>query len=169
MTTATKLQFVKDETNKIITVIRHFDAPVSHIWRAWTERELLDQWWAPRPWKTETKTLDLRSGGHWLYAMVGPEKEVHWCRVDYKSVEAPRSFSGVDYFCDENSKPNPDLPKMYWKVDFESAGAATKVTIVITFDKLEDLETVANMGFQEGFTSAMENLDELFVSDFGKV
>ena len=73
METTKNLEFIKDVTNKKVTVIRHFDAPVDHVWRAWTEVDLLDQWWAPKPWKAETKTMDFRSGGSWLYAMIGPE------------------------------------------------------------------------------------------------
>jgi len=162
MTTKTKIQFNKDKANKKVTVIRHFDAPVEHVWRAWTEKELLDQWWAPRPWKTETKEMDFKSGGHWLYAMVGPEKERHWCRADYLKINAPDNFSISEYFCDENSNKNTALPTMHWDVNFKADGDATKVTVLITFEKEEDMDTIVKMGFEEGFTSALGNLDEYF-------
>ena len=163
METTKNLEFIKDVINKKVTVIRHFDAPIDQVWRAWTETELIDQWWAPKPWKAETKTMDFRAGGSWLYAMIGPEKEKHCCRVDYKSVDAPRSFSGDDYFCDENYKKNTELPTMHWTVDFMAQGDSTKVTVIINFDKPEDLETITKMGFQEGFTAALGNLDELLI------
>jgi|SRR5688572_5041264 len=168
METTKNLEFIKDVVNKKIIVIRHFDAPVDHVWRAWTESELLDQWWAPKPWKAETKSIDLRAGGSWLYAMVGPDNEKHSCRVDYKSVDAPKSFSGDDYFCDENFKKNAEMPTMHWRVDFQSVEETTKVTVTITFDKVEDIETITKMGFQEGFTAALGNLDELLLEEANK-
>ena len=65
MTTATRNVLVnKDVAGKKITVEREFEASVEDVWRAWTEKELLDQWWAPKPYKARTKTIDFREGGH---------------------------------------------------------------------------------------------------------
>ena len=61
----------KDAANKKLIVVREFDAPLEEVWKAWTEKDLLDQWWAPKPWKAKTKTMDFREGGIWLYSMVG--------------------------------------------------------------------------------------------------
>ncbi len=72
-----ELQIVKDLPKRKITVTRHFDASPELVWRAWTESELLDQWWAPQPWKAETKFLSFKVGGYWLYAMVGPDNSKH--------------------------------------------------------------------------------------------
>ena len=132
MTTSSNLEFKKDNSGKKVTVVRYFDAPVDQVWQAWTESELLDQWWAPKPWKTETNSMQFREGGFWQYAMVGPENERHLCRVDYKTIEPNKSFSGDDYFCDENWKLNKDMPLMHWKCDFTSEGSRTKVTVTIT-------------------------------------
>src|SRR5688572_18594583 len=110
--------YSKDIANRKMNVTREFSASVDETWRAWTERELLDQWWAPKPWKAETKTMDFREGGSWLYCMVGPEGEKHWAIVDYKSIVLLKSFTGLDSFCDENGNKSPDLPGMDWKVEF---------------------------------------------------
>jgi uncharacterized protein YndB with AHSA1/START domain len=78
--------YSKDAANKKIKVVREFDASVEQVWKAWTERELLDQWWAPKPWKANTQSMDFRNGGLWLYYMEGPDGSRHYCRVDYKSI-----------------------------------------------------------------------------------
>ena len=65
--------YTKDLENKKIKVTREFDAPVEKVWRAWTEKELLDQWWAPRPWKAVTQSMNFSNGGTWLYYMEGPD------------------------------------------------------------------------------------------------
>jgi PhnB protein len=151
----------KDLQNKKIYVTREFDAPVSLVWRTWTESELLDQWWAPQPWKSETKSMDFREGGFWLYAMVGPDGTRHWARADYKTIRFQKSFSVKDSFCDEEGNLNSNLPSMDWKNEFIPMGDVTRVEVEISFEKDEDLKAILEMGFQEGFTAAHGNLDEL--------
>lgn len=70
--------FTVNKENNTIHIRREFDAGPELVWQAWTTAELLDQWWGPEPWKAETRTMDFREGGTWLYAMVGPEGERHW-------------------------------------------------------------------------------------------
>ena len=162
MSTATKETMIsKDLANKKLFVVREFDAPLEQVWEAWTQSNLLDQWWAPKPWKAITKTMDFREGGLWLYYMEGPEGEQQYCRADYKSIDPPRSFTLTDAFCDENGNPTGELPSMHWKNVFSETGSGTKVEVEITFQSEADLEKIVEMGFKEGFTAAHSNLDEL--------
>jgi uncharacterized protein YndB with AHSA1/START domain len=158
------MNFSVDKENKKINVEREFAAPVSKVWAAWTESQLLDQWWAPKPWKARTKAMDFSEGGYWLYAMVGPDGAVHWARADFKSITPLKGFSAVDAFCDENGNINQDFPQSNWKNEFMENADSTVVSIEITYEELSDLEMIVQMGFKEGFTAAMENLDELFKS-----
>lgn len=66
-------QINTDFENFTFQAKREFDAPVSLVWRTYTEKEFLDQWWAPKPWKTETKYMDFRPEGKWIYDMVGTQ------------------------------------------------------------------------------------------------
>jgi uncharacterized protein YndB with AHSA1/START domain len=153
--------YTEDLTNKKIKVVREFDAPVAQVWKAWTESELLDQWWAPKPWKANTQSMDFRDGGIWLYYMEGPDGSRHYCRADYKNIIPNKSFNGLDAFCDENGVINPDFPRMNWKTAFNASGAGTKVEVEITFATKEDMEKIIEMGFKEGFAAAHTNLDEM--------
>jgi uncharacterized protein YndB with AHSA1/START domain len=69
-----QFDFLVDKESNTITVKREFAANRQLVWSAYTESELLDQWFAPKPWKARTKTMDFREGGHWLYAMVSPKE-----------------------------------------------------------------------------------------------
>jgi len=151
----------KNKTDRKLNVTREFSAPVDKLWKAWTERSILDRWWAPRPWKAETKTLDFRTGGVWQYCMVGPNGERHWCLVDFEAVDPQRSFRGVSGFCDEHGTRNDLLPLMYWFVMFEASGPGSKLIVTITFDKAADMEKIVEMGFEKGFSMGLENLDEI--------
>ncbi len=153
--------FTKDLANRKLKVVREFDAPLEQVWKAWTDSEILDQWWAPKPWKANTKSMDFREGGRWLYYMEGPDGSRHYCKVDYKSIAPNKVFGGEDAFCDENGNSNNDLPTMNWKCSFSKSGNGTKVEVDITFATEADLDKIIEMGFKEGFAAAHNNLDEL--------
>ena len=146
---------------KKIRVEREFDAPVEKVWQAWTDSSLLDQWWAPHPWRAVTKSMDFRPGGFWLYSMVGPSNEAHWARVDYQAIEKFKQFEAMDSFCDENGIKTSAMPSMNWKNEFHDMGDITKVVVDISFDSEADIRTIIEMGFETGFTMALDNLDEL--------
>jgi uncharacterized protein YndB with AHSA1/START domain len=157
-----KFDFSVDKENNIITIKREFAAELSLVWDAYTKSEIMDLWWAPKPWKTKTKSQDFREGGHWHYAMVGPEGETHWCWADYLIIQMQKHYSGLDGFADEVGNINKDLPQSAWSVNFTNLGEITLVNYLITFPDLAQLETTLEMGFTEGMTMAMENLDGYF-------
>ena len=66
MGTNNKTVVVKDLEEKSILVSRTFSAPLEKVWLAFTESEFLEQWWAPKPWKAETKRMNFSVGGYWL-------------------------------------------------------------------------------------------------------
>lgn len=160
MKTDLHFDFSVNKENKTISVKREFAAGLPLVWDAWTKPELLDLWWAPKPYRTITKSMDFREGGVWLYSMVGPENDTHWCKADYKKIEALKSFSGLDAFCDENGRVNPDFPRSFWENTFRENEDTTTVDIVISYEDLAALEKVIQMGFREGFTAALSNLDQ---------
>lgn len=156
--------FTVDKENATITVKREFDAGIDLVWQAWTQAELLDQWWAPKPYRTETKSLDFREGGRWLYSMVGPQNDRHWCRADYQNIEEAKLITWEDAFCDEDGHDNGGKPNSFWTTKFTENNGVTTVDVVLTHDTLESLEKQIKMGFQEGFTMALGNLDDLLVN-----
>ncbi len=161
MTTKNQTILTKDIKDKKIKVVREFAGPVESVWAAWTDASLLDQWWAPRPWKAVTKSMDFSEGGYWLYYMSGPDGEQIWNRVDFITIEPQKSFIADSYFCDEQGNNNFTISIMHWKNQFHKTVEGTKVEVEITFAETADLEKIIEMGFQEGFTSAHENLDEI--------
>jgi uncharacterized protein YndB with AHSA1/START domain len=154
-------EFSVNKENKTITVTREFAANLDLVWDAWTKPELLDQWWAPAPYTTQTKTMDFREGGYWLYAMISPENVRHWNKADYLQIDDKLFYSHWDAFCDENGTVQTDLPRSQWNNRFQENGDHTTVNITIQFASLTDLEKVIQMGFKEGFTMGLDQLDKL--------
>lgn len=160
------LSIEKDLPNKQLRMIRQFDAGIDLVWRAWTEKDLLDLWWAPDPWRTETQSMDFREGGHWLYAMVGPDNTRHWSKVDFHTIVPQSSIISSDCFCDEIGNPIAALPAIDWQVKFLPQADATQVHVVMTFREEADLMKILAMGFEAGFSSALTNLDRYIETQF---
>ncbi|MBL7838011.1 MAG: SRPBCC domain-containing protein [Bacteroidetes bacterium] len=164
MNKALLFDFIVDKEKKEIRVERAFNAPLDMVWEAWTNPQLLDQWWAPKPFKTETKSMDFRVGGHWLYTMNGPNGECFWCKNEYTEVNPKSTYAGLDGFCFENGEFNKDMPMHDWRNTFESKDDQTVVHVKVNYSSVEELNQIIEMGFKEGFTAALENLDELLKS-----
>ena len=157
-------QVVKDLKERSILVSREFNAPVELVWRAFTESEILDQWWGPAPWKAETKFQDFSVGGYWLYAMVSPENEKHWGRMNYLSIVTHKNFHLEDFFCDENGIINMDLPISTGSNVFIATQTGTKVDFKMHYQTEEQLQKVIEMGFEEGITACLEQLNLLITN-----
>ncbi|MBN9293855.1 MAG: SRPBCC domain-containing protein [Flavobacteriia bacterium] len=156
--------FTVNKENNTIHIQREFNANLELVWKAWTTAELLDQWWGPKPWRAETKTMDFREGGSWLYAMVGPEGEKHWSKADYIKIIKEKSFTQKDGFCDENGTMDPEYPQNLLENSFSQKDDKVLVDMLLTFDTLADLETTLTMGFKEGMTIDFNQLDELLLA-----
>lgn len=153
--------FVADKANNTIRVARSFDAPTSLVWEAWTDAAILDQWWAPKPYRNQTKSMRFEEGGRWHYCMISPAGEVHWCLFDYEKIVPGKSFAGIDAFCTETAEFLPTKPRVRWKNEFTPAESETTVVhIEMYFETLADLEAIIQMGFKEGFSMGLQNLDD---------
>jgi uncharacterized protein YndB with AHSA1/START domain len=154
-----KTEFVTDLQNKKVTITREFDAPLVNVWRAWTEKDLLDQWWAPKPFSSKTKVMDFKVGGRRFYAMVSPEGQEHWSVQKYTSISPKTNFKMMNAFADKDE--NPQLPGSDWDVNFSGQNGTTKVRVIIINESLDRMKKMIEMGFVQGFTATLELLDEL--------
>jgi uncharacterized protein YndB with AHSA1/START domain len=154
--------FTVDKATKTVFVNREFDAELSLVWDAFTKQEILDQWWAPKPWAAKTKAMDFKVGGRRFYAMVGPEGQEHWSIEKYTSISPKTNYKMLNAFADKDE--NPDLPGSDWDLSFSEANGTTKVSIVIKNESLARMEKLIEMGFQGGFTMGLNQLEQLLVT-----
>jgi PhnB protein len=161
MNTEKIFNFTADKENLTVKVERSFDAPLDLVWAAWTEAELLDQWWGPKPFRAETKSMDFSEGGRWLYAMVSPEGQKHWGLKNFLKIAPRKSFTYQSIFCDENGNVNPATTASTWINSFAESKGVTVVTNDIRCQTLEHMEAQIKMGFKEGYAAGLDQLDEL--------
>lgn len=159
-----QFDFLVDKENNTLTIVREFNAKRQLVWDCYTQQELLDQWFAPKPLTTKTKSMDFRVGGHWHYAMVTPEGEEYWGYTEYLDVQPIDFYQTLDAFSNSEGIINKDLPRAKWHVSFNDKGENSTVTTIVSYDSLTDLETVINMGMKDGLISTLEKLDELLAT-----
>lgn len=158
--------YAVDNSTNTMVVDRIFDAPLPLVWQAWTDSAILDKWWAPQPWKTETKIMSLIPGGRWLYAMKSPQGEKHWSLAEFTEIVPQQFFAYESCFCDENGNPVLNMDSTHWHVEFTAQEATTRVVTTLTFVSAAALEKMVAMGFKEGFAMGHQNLDAYLQAQF---
>ncbi len=151
--------FTVDKATKTVFINREFAAELPLVWDAFTKAEILDQWWAPKPFASKTKFMNFEVGGRRFFAMVSPEGQERWLLQKYTSISPKTNFKYLNAFADENE--NPELPGSDWDVSFSEQNGKTKVSVTIYNESLERLERMIEMGFKEGYTATLKTLEGL--------
>ena len=97
--------------------------------------------------------------------MIGPNTECFWSKTDYILVEHQKGFLGKGIFCDENGSPSDGFPVTEWKVNFKALSNQTLVNVELTFASEDHMNQLIEMGFEQGFAMAHQNLDELLIQN----
>ena len=161
-----------EEREFVIT--RTFDAPRDLVWKAWTERERLEQWWGPKGFKIEVHSFDLRPGGVFHYSMNAANGYVMWGKFVYREIAAPERLVFVSAFSDAegNITTNPFKLKLALEtlnvVTLEEVDGKTLLTLKggpINATE-EELATYFGMrsSMEQGFAGTFEQLDEVLVT-----
>lgn len=156
-----QFDFRVDKPTKTVFIDREFNAELSLVWDAFTKQEILDQWWAPKPLLCKTKIMEFNVGGRRFYSMIWPEGQEFWGIQKYTLIEPETDLAWLSSFTDGDENINEALPTSQWNLNFSEQNGLTKVSITVYNDSLENLEKVLEMGFKEGFTATLNELDNL--------
>ncbi|WP_421695730.1 SRPBCC family protein [Aestuariivirga sp.] len=118
-------------------------APRSVVWAAWLNPETLPQWWGPDGFSCQTKRIDLRSGGEWVFDMIAPDGTVFPNHHTYHEVR-PEERIGYTLHWGENGPKHADA----W-ASFEDHGGATMVTLGMIFDTAAAFQGAKGFGAVE--------------------
>jgi uncharacterized protein YndB with AHSA1/START domain len=159
-----QFDFLVDKEKNTLTIRREFLADRPLVWDCYTKSELLDQWFAPAPLTTKTKSMDFREGGHWHYAMVEPNGTEYWGYTAYVKIKPIDYYTTLDAFSNAAGEINKDLPRAEWRITFTDKGENALVETVVTYQSLSDLEKVIQMGMEQGMMATLKKLDELLLN-----
>lgn len=134
----------KNPATADIHITRIIDAPRERVWKAWTDPAQIARWWGPKDFTGKVGSIDLRTGGKYLYCMRGPkgsdfDKDM-WSGGTYMEVIPMEKIVASDHFADKDGNvvspkdfgmPGEWPEEMIVTVTFEDAGnGKTKITLL---------------------------------------
>jgi uncharacterized protein YndB with AHSA1/START domain len=142
-----------------LVLSRLIDAPRHKVYRAWTEPDLLKQWFAPAPFTTPVAELDVRPGGASLIVMRSPDGNEFPNRGVYLEVVPNERLVFSDAYT--TAWQPSGKPFMTAIITFEDEAGRTRYTARVRHWTVEDRETHEKMGFHQGWGQCADQLAAL--------
>ncbi len=145
-------------TDDQILIVRDFDAPKHLVYRAWTEPELVKQWWNARRGEVTVADIDLRVGGSWRWVMIadgGMEVAFHG---EYRELVPGERIVSTEVY-----EGAPDAASLNSLTLSEQDGRTTLELLVQHANK-QDRDMHVSSGMEAGLQDALDLLEELAVS-----
>lgn len=144
-------------SDRELVLSRLIDAPREKVYRAWTDAEILKQWFAPKPWSTPHAELDVRPGGANLVVMSDPDGNEFPNHGVYLEVVPNRKLVITDAY---SAAWEPSEKPFFTAVlTFEDEGGKTRYTARALHWTVEDKEAHEKMGFHEGWGQCADQLE----------
>lgn len=143
-----------------LTIHRVVDLPHQRLYQAWTDPELLVQWFTPKPWTTVEARLDVRPGGTNYIVMRSPEGQEFPNQGVYLDVVPGRRLVMTDAFA--NAWEPAHAAFMVVDLRFDDLGdGRTDYTIRVMHWSAEDRAKHEAMGFLTGWNQCLDQMIEL--------
>ncbi|TCK30374.1 uncharacterized protein YndB with AHSA1/START domain [Ancylobacter aquaticus] len=133
-------------------------APRTIVWNSWMNPETLPQWWGPEGFSCRTSRIDLRTGGEWLFDMIGPDGTVYPNHHRYIEVR-PEERIGYALLWGENGPKHADA----WAL-LEDQDGATKVTLGMVFSTAAEFQQAKGFGAVELGLQTLGKLERFVTS-----
>jgi len=150
--------FDKDAAARTMVLERLIPALRGAVWSHWIHPETLPQWWGPDGFSCRTKRIDLRSGGEWVFDMIGPDGTVFPNHHRYGEL---RSGERIDYalLSGENGPKHADV-----RITLEEADTATRVMLAMTFHTVAEFQEAQGFGAAELGQQTLGKLERLLAA-----
>lgn len=151
---------MKTETSEL-SIVRFIKASPAVVWKAWSTPEHLAKWWIPAPIECKVVKLDLCPGGGFETLMREGDgafqPHVEGCFVDV----VPEARLAFTTMLTEGWRPAEPWLAMTAIMTFEAEGAGTRYTARALHKNPEEARKHDEMGFQEGWGAALDQLATL--------
>lgn len=148
----------KDDTRDLI-ISRLISAPRAAVWRAWSEPDLLKEWWCPKPWTTQVLAFDLHPGGAFHTLMTGPDGNTSDNPGSFLEV-VPHSRLVFTSMLTAGWRPGTPWLGFTAIITLSDEGTGTRYTATVMHPDLAAREQHEQLGFFEGWNRVITQLDE---------
>jgi uncharacterized protein YndB with AHSA1/START domain len=157
----TLIATTKDVENLTLTLVAEFESTPDRVWEVWEDPRKLERWWGPPTFPATFTRHDFVVGGESRYFMTGPVGETPrgWWRID--AIDKPRRLDFANGLAGEDGEPVPDVEPMSGYVTFEATDGGTRMTAVTHFIDAAQMQTMLEMGMQDGMTQAIGQIGAL--------
>ena len=159
---------VKSSAPLPFIISRTFEAPRELVWKAWSERARLMEWFGPKGFAMPAAKMDFRPGGTFHYCMESPDGHEMWGKFVYREIVAPEKIVLVNSFSDEDGGISRHPMSAAWPLEmlstFTLAEAAGRTTATVHWTPWnateEEIKTfdAAHEGMKQGWTGTFEQL-----------
>lgn len=156
--------FTVDKTAKTVLISRDFAAELSLVWDAFTKPEILDQWGAPEPWKTQTIYMDFKVGGRRFYKMVNSEGQEHYSVQDFTSITPKINYKYLSGTTDKDENINPELYGSETSLYFNESNGVTTLRMTMKYKDIATLEMMANDRFKKGIKMTLNIVEQIMAT-----
>ena len=134
---------------------RHFDAPRTLVWRAWTNPEVMVLWLGPVEWPAVSASQDLRVGGAWRACLRSPDTgQDLWQGGVYREI-VPEERLVFTFKWDESHEDGPPVDTLVTMVLTETADGRTHMDF--THEGLKSEQSLT--GHKHGWNSTADRLE----------
>lgn len=163
--------FLSETLAKPFVMTREFNAPRELVWKAWTEREHMTQWFGPKGFTISTANMDFRAGGSFHYCIKNPQGMEMWGKFVYCEITPPERLTWEFSFSDKDGgsirhpfSKDPWPLSMMNEALFSESGGKTTITLKsypldATAEERASFER-ARGGMTQGWTGTFAQLDE---------
>jgi uncharacterized protein YndB with AHSA1/START domain len=142
-------------SDREIRIERVFDAPRDRVFAAYTDPELVPEWWGPRGTTTIVDRMEVRAGGAWRFVARDCDGSETAFRGTYREITPPERI--VQTFEWEGMPGHIAVET----ATFEDLGGRTRVVTVSLFHTTEERDGMLASGMERGLNETYERLDEL--------
>jgi uncharacterized protein YndB with AHSA1/START domain len=144
---------VTTPTDREIHIERVFDAPRDRVFAAYTDPELIPEWWGPYGTTTVVDRMDVRAGGDWRFVVRNADGSETGFRGTYREVTAPERI--VQTFEWEGMPGHVSVDT----AEFEDLGERTRVISTSLFHTPEERDGMLASGMEGGLNETYARLD----------
>lgn len=141
--------------DRVLVITREFDAPPSLVFKAWTDRDHLMQWFGPREFTMTMCQMDQRPGGIYRFGMRSAAGTEHWIKGVYREILEPEKLAFTYAWTD--SEGNPTRPETLMVLTFDDEHGKTRFTL---HQSVFESVTACDM-HRQGWNSSLDRLADL--------